>query len=94
MKRVFTIALGVLLLLGAAWAFRAVAAGESLPWWTVDGGGGESSGERWAVQGTVGQPDAGPALSGGAYEVVGGFWGGSGLEPEVAVYLPMALRDW
>jgi hypothetical protein len=46
-----------------------------LSWWTVDGGGGESSGGRYAVSGTAGQPDAG-TMSGGPYTLGGGFWGG------------------
>jgi hypothetical protein len=93
MKRVLTIALGAVLLLGAVWALSVVAAGELLTWWTADGGGGESSGGRWIVRGTAGQPDAGASLAGGSYEVVGGFWGGRGLETEITVSLPLVLRD-
>jgi len=48
-----------------------------IPWFTVDGGGGTSSGGAFVLRGTVGQYDAGVAtLTGGAYEVVGGFWAG------------------
>ena len=32
----------------------------SLDWWTMDGGGGTSTGGVYSVTGTVGQPDAGP----------------------------------
>jgi hypothetical protein len=46
----------------------------SLDWWTVDGGGGASTGGVYAVSGTIGQPDAGP-MSGGQFTLVGGFWG-------------------
>lgn len=45
----------------------------SLEWWTIDGGGGTSSGGVYSLTGTVGQPDAG-AMSGGAFSLLGGFW--------------------
>lgn len=40
---------------------------------TVDGGGGTCTGGGFVLNGTIGQPDAG-MLSGGPYEVTGGFW--------------------
>ena len=46
----------------------------ALDWWTVDGGGGTSTGGVYAVSGTLGQPDAG-LMSGGNFTLVGGFWG-------------------
>ena len=46
----------------------------SIDWWTVDGGGGTSTGGVYAVSGTVGQPDAGLTMTGGVYSVTGGFW--------------------
>jgi len=46
----------------------------SLDWFTIDGGGGTSTGGVYSVSGTIGQPDVGPPLSGGSYSVVGGFW--------------------
>jgi len=46
----------------------------SIDWFTIDGGGGNSTGGVFAVSGTIGQPDAG-AMSGGNYTLVGGFWG-------------------
>ncbi len=45
----------------------------AIDWFTIDGGGGASSGGAYAVSGTVGQPDAG-AMSGGSYSLVSGFW--------------------
>ena len=46
-----------------------------LSWYTVDGGGGQSSGGPYVLMGTIGQPDA--AYSGGGnYELLGGFWPG------------------
>jgi hypothetical protein len=46
----------------------------SVDWYTVDGGGGTSTGGTFEVSGTIGQHDAGTALSAGGFEVVGGFW--------------------
>lgn len=39
----------------------------------IAGGGGTSSGGQYAVSGTVGQHDAGGAISGGGYSLTGGF---------------------
>ena len=79
-----------------ALASIALAAGEGLDlsWWTVDGGGGTSQGGDYALSGTAGQPEAGPAMSGGPYELAGGFMAASGGEGGArhAVYLPLALR--
>ncbi len=47
-----------------------------LAWNTVDSGGDRSSGGDYVLMGTIGQPDAG-AMTGGAYELSGGFWPGS-----------------
>ncbi|EEF62874.1 hypothetical protein [Pedosphaera parvula] len=47
----------------------------NMDWFTVDGGGGTSSGGAFSINGTVGQPDAG-VLSGGGYTVEGGYWSG------------------
>jgi hypothetical protein len=67
--------------------------GFSIPWWTVDSGGGTSQGGDYAVSGTIGQPDTSPLMSGGDYTVVGGFWGGAltPIGPNL-VYLPMVMR--
>lgn len=45
----------------------------AIDWFTLDGGGGQSSGGAYTLAGTIGQPDAG-ASSGGAYTLHGGFW--------------------
>ncbi len=49
-----------------------------LTWRTIDGGGGVSSGGAYIVRGTIGQPEAG-VMSGGQYELLGGFWPGGPL---------------
>src|SRR4051812_27068322 len=46
----------------------------SIDWFTIDGGGGISTGGVYSVSGTIGQPDAGK-MSGGNYTLDGGFWG-------------------
>ena len=67
--------------------------GYNLSWFTVDGGGGDSSGGPYILSGTTGQPDAGE-LSGGTYSLTGGFWTGVAgpMPPLFAIYLPLVLR--
>jgi hypothetical protein len=49
----------------------------AIDWYTVDGGGGTSTGGNYTLSGTVGQPDAAATpLSGGTYTLQGGFWPG------------------
>ncbi len=45
----------------------------SIDWFTIDGGGGTSTGGVYSVSGTIGQPDAG-VMSGGNFTLQGGFW--------------------
>lgn len=45
----------------------------ALDWFTLDHGGGRSSGGAYTISGTIGQPDA-FASSGGSYTLHGGFW--------------------
>jgi hypothetical protein len=61
-------------------------------WYSIDGGGRESSGGGYTLNGTIGQPDAGRALSGGGYTVTGGFWAGAGAGMPPVVYLPLIQR--
>jgi hypothetical protein len=46
----------------------------SIAWFKVAGGGGTSSNAQYIVNGTIGQPDASVAMTGGSYSVTGGFW--------------------
>ena len=50
----------------------------SVPWHTVDGGGGTSTSNdrRFSVSGTAGQPDAGPLMASNdrRFQLSGGFW--------------------
>jgi hypothetical protein len=47
----------------------------SIDWFTIDGGGGTSTGGVFMVHASIGQPDAnGQFMTGGNYSVGGGFW--------------------
>jgi hypothetical protein len=46
----------------------------SIDWYKIAGGGGTSTGATYQVSGTIGQPDAGGAMTGGNYSLTGGFW--------------------
>ena len=70
MKPLFLAATVVL----AVAASSARAQSYSIDWYTIDGGGGTSTGGVYTVSGTIGQPDAGH-MSGGNYTIDGGFWG-------------------
>jgi hypothetical protein len=55
--------------------------GFDIPWHTVDGGGGTSTGGAFTLSGTIGQHDAGPStgpMTGGSFSLTGGFWAGVG----------------
>ena len=44
-----------------------------IDWFTIDGGGGFSSGSGFELEGTIGQFDAGAIMSGGSFTLTGGF---------------------
>ena len=71
--------------------FTAVAFGQtfSIDWFTIDGGGGTSTGGVFSMHGTVGQPDAG-TMSGGNFSLTGGFWGAIQTSPPV----PTVIEVW
>ena len=62
------------ILLHSAFGLRALGQSYSVDWYKISGGGGPSTGGTYQVNGTIGQPDASGALSGGQYSVTGGFW--------------------
>lgn len=65
----------ILLIPAAAAAGSVLAATQDLSWHTIDGGGTMvSAGGKFSVSGTIGQPDAGFVMSGGAFQLTGGFW--------------------
>ena len=69
--------------------------GYDLSWWTVDGGGGVLSNGGYTLHGTIGQPDAGPALQSGNYSLLGGFWpaGAAAAPSGHKIYLPLVVRN-
>lgn len=53
---------------GASWG-----ANYSIDWFTMDNGGGKSTGGAFSLHGTTGQPDT-SVLTGGDYVLAGGVW--------------------
>ena len=94
MRRLSLLLVTMLILLTAVSLASAQAGGFDVVWHTIDGGGGTSiGGDRFALSGTIGQPDAGK-MSGGAYTLQGGFWPGTAAPDKGAstIYLPLILR--
>ncbi len=91
MRKVLSLLLGAAVLLSVAWVGLAQG-GYDLSWWTVDGGGGPSSGGSYTLSGTFGQPDAG-VVAGGGYTLGGGFWPGDVASMAQQIYLPLVLRN-
>src|SRR5205085_6019224 len=57
------------------WSRSVSAQSYKIDWYSINGGGGTSTGGVYSLSGTIGQPDAG-TLSGGKFVLDGGFWGG------------------
>ena len=55
----------------------------SITSFTIDGGGGTSTGGVFTLSGTIGQPDAGRQTA-SPYSCSGGYWGGGGAASCVA----------
>ncbi len=88
--------LGICLLLIAAGAIASASNdlidSLTIPWWTADGGGGDSTGGPYTLHGTAGQPDAGRS-SGGDFSLMGGFWAAAPFEQgTIELYMPMVVR--
>ena len=78
----------VLLLLSLGVSF---AQNYAIDWWTIDGGGGTSTGGVYSISGTIGQPEASAtAMTGGAYSVTGGFWALQAVQTPGAPLLAIA----
>src|ERR1035437_9715226 len=67
MKKLFLLFAWLIPALGFAQSY-------SIDWYKIAGGGGTSTGGTYQVSGTIGQHDAGNAMSGGNYSLTGGFW--------------------
>ncbi len=91
MRRLSWLLIAALALLVAVSLASAQTGEWDLTWSTIDGGSAtSSSGDRFALSGTIGQPDAG-SLSGGVYTLHGGFWEPAG-PGDYWVYLPLIVR--
>jgi hypothetical protein len=53
---------------------RVQAQSYSIDWYKIAGGGGTSTNGQYSLSGTIGQPDASGAMTGGSYSLTGGFW--------------------
>jgi hypothetical protein len=90
---IISLSLTLAILWGAVTTVAQSGNGYEITRWTVDGGGGGSSaGGNYTLAGTIGQPDAGPALTGSGYVLAGGFWG-VGATARHRIYLPLLLRQ-
>ncbi len=63
--------------------------GYNIDRWTLNNGGGTSAAGQYYLVGTVGQPDADTAMTGGTYRLTGGYWGAVG---NYKIFLPLILR--
>ena len=68
------VALLCFLLLPLTFCLRASAQSYSIDWYKIAGGGGTSTNGQYSVTGTIGQHDAGGPMTGGGYQLAGGFW--------------------
>ena len=64
----------IILFLGLLIATCSHAQTYTIDWYKIAGGGGTSTGATYQVTGTIGQPDASGAMTGGNYSLTGGFW--------------------
>jgi hypothetical protein len=67
MKKLFLLILAMMPVVSFAQSY-------SIDWYKISGGGGTSSNGQYLVVGTIGQPDASGAMTGGNYSLTGGFW--------------------
>lgn len=66
---------GIASVLGIAGGAAAGGPNYDLSWYSVDGGGGTSTGGDFVLAGVIGQPDAG-TITGGDFVLAGGFLAG------------------
>jgi hypothetical protein len=79
--------MGLMLALTASTAHAQYA----VDWHKISGGGGVSSNGAFQISGTIGQPDAGPAMTGGPYSITGGFWALYAVQSQGAPLLRILL---
>ena len=92
MRSYLLLLIAALVLLVAASLASAQTGEWDAAWSTIDGGGATSrGGNRFALSGTIGQPDTG-SMEGQGYTLYGGFWGPTTGPGDYAVYLPLIVR--
>ena len=93
MRRAILILFTAWLLTAANGTWAASGGVYDLSWFSIDGGGGTSSSSSTTLNGTIGQPDAG-VLSGGEYQLAGGFWPAKILQKQnvFSIYLPLVMK--
>ncbi len=90
-RKIFLLVLLVCLISGPV-ILAAPDGGLAITWWTVDGGGGRSTGGPYVLTGTAGQPDV-YTNDCGRYFLVGGFWTPpTGLTGICELFLPFITR--
>jgi hypothetical protein len=90
MKLLIVSVVGLALLFGAAGSQAQSGGGYDLTWNTIDNGGGVNNNSGYTLDGTLGQPEAGQALSSAGYTLTGGFWFSAGVQQRI--YLPLVLK--
>jgi hypothetical protein len=90
MKQFIVVILIVSLIGLTTWAAIAAVDAYALPSWSINSGGGESSGGQFRLYSAIGQPEAG-SMSGGGYTLTGGFLGKS-MQTSSQVFIPVVLR--
>ena len=73
MKRRLILILGLIQFV-FCFSSRSLAQNYSISWYKAAGGGGTSTNGLYSLSGTIGQPDASGAMTGGDWALTGGFW--------------------
>ena len=81
------------LLIGLGLIVGSTGADYSIDWHTIDGGGGTSSSETYALTGTIGQPDTGLS-SAEVYVISAGFWPGNSGCVVNLIDLALFVEQW
>jgi len=74
MKTQIKLAVLGIFILPASFCLQVQGQSYSIDWYKIAGGGGTSTGGTYQVSGTIGQPDASGAMTGGQYSLTGGYW--------------------
>jgi hypothetical protein len=65
--------------------------GLTLPWWTVDSGGGSIQGDTFKITGSMGQSSVGTS-QGGNFRLSGGFLASGEGETQYQIFLPIIVK--